>query len=83
MEKYKKYALRKEGMGLKFLKFYQILHLKWIIRLYGSLHNVDTARCKSHHRKKKNIGKKHNVEANYLINKHCLENINTIYLLKL
>ena len=52
MEKYKKYALRKEGMGLKFLKFYQILHLWWIIRLYGSLYNVDTARCESHHIKK-------------------------------
>ena len=43
-------------MVLKFLKFYQILHLWWIIRLYGSLNNVDTARCESHHKKKKNIG---------------------------
>ena len=52
MENYKKYALRKEGMGLKFLKFHQILHLWWIIRLYGSLYNVGAARYESHHRKK-------------------------------
>ena len=57
METYRKYALRKEGMGLKFLKFHQILHLWWIIRLFGSLYNVDTARCESHHKKKKAIGR--------------------------
>ena len=57
MTLFQKYALRKEGMGLKFLKFHQILHLWWIIRLFGSLYNVDTARCESHHKKKKNIGK--------------------------
>lgn len=56
MDTYKMYAHRKEGMGLKFLKFHQILHLWWIIRLFGSLYNVDTARCESHHKKKKNIG---------------------------
>ena len=57
MNVYKKNALRKEGLGLKFLKFHQILHLWWIIRLFGSLYNVDTARCESHHKKKKTIGK--------------------------
>ena len=57
METYKKNAMRHEGMGLKFLKFHQILHLWWIIRMYGNLYNVDTARVESHHRKKKVIGK--------------------------
>ena len=57
MNTYKENALRKEGMGMKFLKFHQILHLWWIIRLFGSLYNVDTARCESHHKKKKIIGK--------------------------
>ena len=57
MRTYKSYALRKEGMGLKFLKFHQILHLWWVIRLFGSLYNVDTARCESHHKKKKLIGR--------------------------
>ena len=50
---YKKVADRKEGMGLKFLKFHQILHLWWIIRLYSSLRNVDSGRNESHHKKKK------------------------------
>ena len=50
-------APRKEGMGLRILKFHQILHLWWIVRLFGSLYNVDTARTESHHRKKKKIGK--------------------------
>ena len=57
METYQQCAFRKEGMGLKFLKFHQILHLWWIIRLWGSLYNVDTARCESHHKKKKGIGR--------------------------
>ena len=57
MDTYKKNAMRHEGMGLKFLKFHQILHLWWIIRLFGCLRNVDTARVESHHRKKKVIGK--------------------------
>ena len=57
MHSYQSFALRKEGMGLKFLKFHQILHLWWIIRLFGSLHNVDTARCESHNKKKKSIGR--------------------------
>ena len=82
MEKYKKYALRKEGMGLKFLKFHQILHLWWIIRLYGSLYNVDTARCESHHIKKK-LEDKHNAGVSYLMNKLRLVNINSIYSSKL
>ena len=56
MNTYKSNALRKEGNGLKFLKFHQILHLWWIIRMFGSLYNVDTARCESHHKKKKVIG---------------------------
>ena len=57
MDTYKMYAHRTEGMGLKFLKFHQIIHLWWIIRLFGSLYNVDTARCESHHRKKKTIAR--------------------------
>ncbi len=57
MKTYHKCAYRKQGMGLNFLKFHQILHLWWIIRLFGSLYNVDTARCESHHRKKKLIAK--------------------------
>ena len=57
MKLYQAYALRKEGMGLKFLKFHQILHLWWIIRMFGSLYNVDTARCESHHKKKKAIAR--------------------------
>ena len=57
MSTYKSNALRKEGNGLNFLKFHQILHLWWIIRMFGSLYNVDTARCESHHKKKNMIGK--------------------------
>jgi hypothetical protein len=56
MDLYLNVANRKEGMGLKLLKFHQLLHYWWIVRMYGSLHNVDTARCESHHKKKKQIG---------------------------
>ena len=52
---YKKVAKRKEGMGLKFLKFHQLLHLWWIVRLFSSLPNVDSGRNESHHKKKKQI----------------------------
>ena len=44
MTMYKKHAPRADGMGLKILKFHQLLHLWWIIRIFGSLLNVDGAR---------------------------------------
>ena len=44
---YKHAAPRKTGMGLKLVKFHQLLHLWWIIKLYGSLLNVDGARGES------------------------------------
>ena len=56
MELYTTVAQRNEGMGLKLVKFHQLLHYWWIVRMYGSMHNVDTARCESHHKKKKQIG---------------------------
>ncbi len=52
---FKQVANRKTGMGLKLLKFHQLLHLWFIIRAYGSLSNIDSARNESHHKKKKNI----------------------------
>ena len=52
---YKKVAERREGMGLKFLKFHQLLHLWWIVRLFSSLPNIDSGRNESHHKKKKQI----------------------------
>ena len=55
VEFYKKIGQRNEGMGLKILKFHQILHLWWIIRLFASLLNVDSGRNESHHKKKKDI----------------------------
>ena len=54
MELYISVAQRNEGMGLKLLKFHQLLHFWWIVRMYGSMYNVDTARCESHHKKKTN-----------------------------
>ena len=42
-------------MGLKFLKFHQLLHLWWIVRFFLSLPNVDSGRNESHHKKKKQI----------------------------
>ena len=55
---YKQVADRKEGMGLKILKFHQLLHLWWVIRLFSSLSNVDSGRNESHHKKKKELGDK-------------------------
>ena len=55
IEDYKKIADRKEGMGNKYLKFHQILHLWIIIRLFSSLPNIDSGRNESHHKKKKEI----------------------------
>ena len=44
---YRESAPRSTGMGLKIVKFHQLLHLWWIIKLYGSLLNVDGARGES------------------------------------
>ena len=44
---YRQSAPRAKGMGLKIVKFHQLLHLWWIIKLYGSLLNVDGARGES------------------------------------
>ena len=44
---YKASAPRHTGMGLKIVKFHQLLHLWFIIKLYGSLLNVDGARGES------------------------------------
>ena len=57
IEDYKKIATRKEGMGNKYLKFHQILHLWLIIRLFSSLPNIDSGRNESHHKKKKEIAR--------------------------
>ena len=42
-------------MGNKYLKFHQISHLWWVIRLFSSLPNIDSGRNESHHKKKKQI----------------------------
>lgn len=55
MNLFRQIANRKTGMGLKLLKFHQLLHLWFIIRAYGSLSNIDSARNESHHKKKKTI----------------------------
>ena len=52
---YNKIAVRHKGMGNKLLKMHQLTHLWWIIRMYSCLSNIDTARCESHHKKKKAI----------------------------
>ena len=44
---YKESAARIDGMGLKIVKFHHMFHLWWIIRLYGSLLNVDGSRGES------------------------------------
>ena len=56
MEMYKNNANRTEGMCLKILKFHQISHLWIIIRLYGSLLNIDSSCPESFHKQKKTIG---------------------------
>ena len=56
MINYNNIAKRKEGMGNKYLKFHQISHLWWVIRLFSSLPNIDSGRNESHHKKKKQIG---------------------------
>ena len=56
MINYNSIAKRKEGMGNKYLKFHQISHLWWVIRLFSSLPNIDSGRNESHHKKKKQIG---------------------------
>ncbi len=58
MQNYKRIANRTDGMGLKLLKFHQISHLWWIIRLYGSLKNVDAGRPESSHKKRKDAARK-------------------------
>ncbi len=55
MNLFRQVANRRAGMGLKLLKFHQLLHLWFIIRAYGSLSNIDSARNESHHKKKKSI----------------------------
>ena len=40
-------APRTAGMGLKIVKFHQLLHLWWIIKLFDSLLNVDGAQGES------------------------------------
>ena len=59
MTMYKKCAPRADGMGLKILKFHQLLHLWWIIRMFASLLNVDGARgeCNNQYLAK-SVGKK-------------------------
>ncbi len=47
MKMYSKNAPRKDGKGLKLLKFHHLLHLWWVIRLFGCLLNVDGARGES------------------------------------
>ena len=47
MKMYSKNAPRKEGKQLKLLKFHHLLHLWWVIRLFGCLLNVDGARGES------------------------------------
>ena len=47
MNMYRESAPRTTGMGLKIVKFHQLLHLWWIIKLFGSLLNVDGARGES------------------------------------
>ena len=56
VKSFKKVAHRKEGMGDKYLKFHQILHLWFITRKFASLSNIDSGRNESHHKKKKEIG---------------------------
>ena len=56
MISYKKTANRTEGMGLKILKFHQLQHLWWVIRMFSCLPNIDSGRNESHHKKKKKIG---------------------------
>ena len=56
MNFYNKYAYRKEGKGNKYLKFHQISHLWFIIRLFSALPNIDSGRNESHHKKKKQLG---------------------------
>ena len=59
MSMYKKCAPRADGMGLKILKFHQLLHLWWIIRMFASLLNVDGARGESNNQYlAKSLGKK-------------------------
>ena len=48
MALYRKRAPRNQGVGLKIVKFHQLNHLWWVIRLFGSLLNVDGARGESH-----------------------------------
>ena len=55
MTRFKTTANRTKGMGLKLMKWHQLLHLWMYIRMYGSLYAVDSARSESHHRKKKQI----------------------------
>ena len=50
MNMYRKYAPRKEGKGLNILKFHHLSHLWWVIRLFGSLLNVDGARGESNNK---------------------------------
>ena len=51
-------AQRNEGEGMRLMKFHQLTHFWWVIRMYGSLLNVDTARNESFHKKKKSIAGK-------------------------
>ncbi len=47
MSMYKEKAPRKGGNGLKLIKFHHLSHMWWVIRMFGSLLNVDGARGES------------------------------------
>ncbi len=51
-------AERREGKGMKLMKWHQLTHWWWVCRMFGSLKNVDSSRNESFHKKKKKIAAK-------------------------
>ena len=56
MRMYKQCAPRNQGMQLKLLKFHQLKHLWLVIRMYGSLLNVDSGIGESNNKVRKAAG---------------------------
>ena len=58
MDKFMGVAERKEGKGMKTMKWHQTSHYNWFFCLFAALLNVDAARLESYHKKRKQIAAK-------------------------
>ena len=75
MKKIMETAKRREGKGMKTMKWHQILHWWWIFRMFSSLLNVDSSREESHHRKKNKLHQRHKGDLIHLMTRQLQKNL--------